>query len=220
MNTKLTDDASSFGQVWNAHKPIGDLNNLIEEIRPYGITMHAKKSEMLRYFSNGQRQCYLIEKGSVALHRRGDGMVLTSESAPFILGVSNQLSKNELVYVRALEEVKYSKLPLERFNLLVERANLWKSLAHHLIYTASRVLEQSTQMTQMSSYSIIRFQLCELMQEPASIRLNTTAANYIKGRTFLSRSGIMRILADLRNAGYISVERGILISMSSLPAQY
>ena len=147
-------------------------------------------------------------------------MVITSESAPFILGVSNQLSKNEQLYVRVLDEVKAVRLPLERFNLLVEKENLWENVAHLLIYTASRVYEHCTLMSQMSSYGIIRYQLSELMNEPASIRLTTTAANYIGSRTYLSRSGIMRILSDLRRAGYITIERGILLSMGCLPDRY
>jgi hypothetical protein len=80
-----------------------------------------------------------------------------------------------------------------------------------LIYTASRVYEHCAQISQMSAYDIIRFQLVELMQEPEAIRLNMTAAAYIKSRTYLSRSGIMRILAELRTGKYITMERGVLM---------
>ena len=55
------------------------------------------------------------------------------------------------------------------------------------------------------------------MQEPDAIRLNTTAAAYIKSRTYLSRSGIMRILSELRTGKYITMERGVLLDIHHLP---
>jgi hypothetical protein len=63
---------------------------------------------------------------------------------------------------------------------LVAQHNLWEHFSHLLIYTASRVYEHCAQISQMSAYDIIRFQLVELMQEPEAIRKNTTAAAYIK----------------------------------------
>lgn len=147
-------------------------------------------------------------------------MVLNSEKASFILGVSNQLSQTEDLYLRINEDAQMSRMPLERFNLLIESFGLWESLCKVLIYTASRVYEHCTLISQMSSYEIIRFQLLELMNESERIRTSITAANYIKNRTYLSRSGIMRIIADLRDAGYIELNRGILLSIKHLPLKY
>lgn len=147
-------------------------------------------------------------------------MVLNSEQATFIMGISNQFSQTENLYVRVNENAVMSRLPLERFNLLIESFGLWESLCKLVIYTASRVYEHCTLISQMSSYEIIRFQLLELMNESERIRSNITAANYIQSRTYLSRSGIMRILADLRDAGCVELKRGILISINHLPLKY
>ena len=65
-----------------------------------------------------------------------------------------------------------------------------------------------------------RKRLVELMQEPEAIRQNITAAAYIKSRTYLSRSGIMRILAELRTGKYITMERGVLVEIHHLPRKY
>lgn len=72
----------------------------------------------------------------------------------------------------------------------------------------------------MSAYDIIRFQLVELMQEPEAIRQNITAAACIKIRSWLSRSGIMRILAELRTGKYIIMDRGVLIEINHLHRKY
>ncbi|MDR1750477.1 MAG: helix-turn-helix domain-containing protein [Enterobacter cloacae] len=220
MNTKITIDTNSEITPSLAAKPIADIDKIVEQIAPFATSFRANKGEILRYYSGNKRTCYLLHQGSVTLNRRGDGMVLNSEQATFILGVSNQFSQSENLYIRVNENALMSRLSLERFNLLIESFNLWESMCKVLIYTASRVYEHCTLVSQMSSYEIIRFQLLELMNESERIRTSMTAANYIKNRTYLSRSGIMRILAELRQAGYIEVNRGILVAINHLPLKY
>ncbi|WP_039029625.1 helix-turn-helix domain-containing protein [Leclercia adecarboxylata] len=220
MNTKITTGENPAITSAQAVKPVADIEKIIEQIAPFAKPFHANKGEILRYYSGSKRTCYLLHEGSVTLNRRGDGMVLNSEQAIFILGVSNQFSQSENLYLRVNENSVMSRLPLERFNLLIESFNLWESLCKLLIYTASRVYEHCTLISQMSSYEIIRFQLQELMNESERIRTSMTAANYIKSRTYLSRSGIMRIIAELRDAGCIELNRGILVSIHHLPLKY
>ncbi len=133
--------------------------------------------------------------------------------------LSSQFSSEHL-YVRALETSELACMSLDAFNNVVAQHDLWEHFSKLLIYTASRVYEHCAQISQMSAYDIIRFQLVELMQEPEAIRQNITAAAYIKSRTYLSRSGIMRILAELRTGKYITMERGVLIEVNHLPRKY
>ena len=122
--------------------------------------------------------------------------------------------------MRALETSEIARVPLDCFNHIVAQLDLWEHFSKLLIYTASRVYEHCAQISQMSAYDIIRFQLVELMQEPDAIRQKITAAAHIKRRTYLSRSGIMRILAELRTGKYITMERGILLDINHLPRKY
>jgi hypothetical protein len=198
-------------------KPFIHIDTLIKQCY-LANRMIICRGETVHYYKDDVRQCFLLLQGSVALHRRGDGIVLNSESAPFILGVSSQFSSEHL-YVRAWRR---QKSPACRWRRLIRlsQQDLWEHFAKLLIYTASRVYEHCAQISQMSAYDIIRFQLVELMQEPDAIRKNTTAAAYIKSRTYLSRSGIMRILAELRTGKYITMARGVLLDIHHLPRKY
>lgn len=220
MNRKLLSDNLSVSIPISTHKPEHHMQILIEHTQPFSDGFSANRGEILRYYAQGRRLCYLLHSGTIALYRRGDGMLLNSERAPFILGISNQFVQEEHLYVRTLEGACISRLPLERFMMIVEKEHLWESLCNLLVYTASRVYEHCTLLSQLSAYEIIRFQLMELMKESDSVRVNITAANYIKGRTYLSRSGIMRILSNLRSAGYIVMEKGILLAITRLPEKY
>lgn len=219
MNTRLSAITSEGKNAVIKLKPLRHIEKLIENMLPDAEKIILSKGEVVQYYRNDSRQCFLLTHGSVALHRRGDGIILNSESAPFILGVSSQFSSEHL-YVRALETSEMASVSLDFFNHVVARQNLWEHFSHLLFYTASRVYEHCAQISQMSAYDIIRFQLVELMQEPEAVRLNITAAAYIKSRTYLSRSGIMRILAELRTGKYITMERGVLIDIRHLPRKY
>ena len=199
MNTRINPELGNEPAEVLEIKPFQHIEKLIDNILPYAERRIVSKGEIVHYYDNDVRQCFLLIQGSVALHRRGDGIVLNSESSPFLLGVCSQFS-SERLYVRVLET----------FNRVVAQQNLWEHFSKLLIYTASRVYEHCAQISQMSAYDIIRVQLVELMQEPEAIRKNTTAAAYIKSRTYLSRSGVMRILAELRTGKYITMERGVL----------
>lgn len=219
MNTRMAPELTKEHSTVLGVKPFEHIEKIIDNILPSAERRIVSKGDIVHYYQNDIRQCFLLTQGCVALHRRGDGIVLNSESSPFILGVSSQFSSEHL-YVRALETSEIAAVSLERFNHVVAQQNLWEHFSKLLIYTASRVYEHCAQISQMSAYDIIRFQLVELMQEPDAIRQNITAAAYIKSRTYLSRSGIMRILAELRTGKYIVMERGVLLDVHHLPRKY
>ncbi|MDY0416256.1 helix-turn-helix domain-containing protein [Enterobacter sp. 170198] len=219
MNTRMAPELTKEHSTVLGVKPFEHIEKIIDNILPSAERRIVSKGDIVHYYQNDIRQCFLLTQGCVALHRRGDGIVLNSESSPFILGVSSQFSSEHL-YVRALETSEIAAVSLERFNHVVAQQNLWEHFSKLLIYTASRVYEHCAQISQMSAYDIIRFQLVELMQEPDAIRQNITAAAYIKSRTYLSRSGIMRILAELRTGKYITMERGVLLDVHHLPRKY
>lgn len=198
-------------------KPLTEIEAILDKISPFAEPFIAARGEVLQYNVGGKQQSYLLHSGSITLNRRGDGMILNKQSAPFILGVSNQYSSSGNLYVKVVENSQLSRLSAERFNLLIGSYNLWQELSYLLIYNASAMYAHSAMNSQMSSYDLIRFQLNELMKEPDTIRLSTTAANYILNRTYLSRSCVMRIIALLRNEGYITLQRGVLVHLESLP---
>lgn len=67
---------------------------------------------------------------------------------------------------------------------------------------------------------MIRQQLIKLMEEEEGYRYSVTAERYIREKTRLSRSGVMRILAALKTGGFIEMEEGKLIKINKLPAKY
>lgn len=210
----------------NAHnvfpiKPLSDIEKLMHHLTPLANIYETKNRQIINYKNDNYHQCYLLLKGTISIFRVRDGFMLNSESAPFIFGLSNQLSNSDYLFMRSEECSTIASIPLRVVNDVIANENLWENLAKLLLYTAGRVYDHCTRISAPTSYDIIRSQLYELMRESDAFRQNITAANYIQSRTFLSRSSIMKILAELKKGGYIVTERGILKKIAqNIPLKY
>ncbi|OAT31834.1 hypothetical protein M975_1724 [Buttiauxella brennerae ATCC 51605] len=201
-------------------KPNSHIQNLINCFLPYANTFETNNKQIFNYGNQDENTIIILLEGSISLYRKHDNMILNSESAPFIFGMGQQSTSPEYLFLRTQEPCLVATLSLTEAHRLIDDNELWESLAKLLIYTIARVYAHCAKISQLSAYEIIRFQLLELMNESPEIRSKTTAANYIISRTFLSRSGTMRILAELRAGNYISIEKGILHNVNHLPLKY
>lgn len=202
-------------------KPNQHIENLINQLKPESNIFETYARQKINYENNSSRKCYLLLSGSIALFRTRDGFMMNSESAPYVFGLSNQLAAADYLYMQTMEPSRIACLSLFTANAIIAERDLWESLSHLLIYTAGRVYDHCTRISAPTSYAIIRSQLYELMQESEEIRHSITAANYIQSRTFLSRSSIMKILAELKKGSYITTERGILLQIKQgIPMKY
>lgn len=201
-------------------KPLAEIDQLIASLSPKANIIETKPRQIINYVTGDERKCFILHSGSVSLYRSVDGMVLNTESAPFLFGMSTQLTHSEYVYIRTHDESRVSSLPLEQANNIIAEQDLWRDLTQLLIYTVTRVYDHCTKISSLSSYDIIRYQLYELMSESEDLRSKITIANYIQSRTFLSRSSVMKILAQLKAGEYIVTERGLLLAINNIPLRY
>ncbi|MCS2153354.1 helix-turn-helix domain-containing protein [Scandinavium goeteborgense] len=201
-------------------KPTAEIEKLLYHLTPFSNKFETQDRQVINYMDDEKRKCFLLHKGSVSLYRSVDGMVLNTESAPFIFGMSTQLMDPEYLFIRTHDVSEVSWVSLEVANQVIADNNLWRSLSQMLIYTVTRVYDHCTKISSLSSYDIIRYQLYELMSETDAIRQSVTIANYVQSRTFLSRSSIMKILAQLKTGGYITTDKGLLLAIHNIPLKY
>lgn len=201
-------------------KPTADIERLMMHLNPELNNIKTYNNQIINYNTNKVRQCFLLHKGSVSLYRMVDGMVLNTESAPYVFGMSTQLTHADYLYIRVHDAAEISMLSIDRANEIIEEHNLWKNLAYLLIYTATRVYDHCTKISALTSYDVIRYQIYELMSETESVRRSVTIVKYVQDRTFLSRSGIMKILAELKKGDYIVTDKGMLVHINHIPLKY
>lgn len=202
-------------------KPVRQIRKLINSLSLYAMPRLVAAKTIIPLSETGVLHCHLLLRGTVALARISDGFVIHTEKAPYIFGLGNIKKFLGHLCLIATEESEISIIPTIKTNILIEQANLWQELAFSLMYTSGRLCEHTAELVGQSSYDIIRNKLYELLSETPETRLNITAANYILKRTFLSRSCVMKILAQLKKGGYITTQRGILLEIDkTIPLRY
>lgn len=165
--------------------------------------------------------CFMLHKGTVALYRNEDHLMITHVHAPYILGLNFLNPLNNNIYLRARgEDIVYEIIPRSAFAEILDNGDYWKNVAYLFMYSTMSFVEYNKSITGVSTYELVCNNLLALMKESEVIRMNTNACDFILDKTLLSRSGIMKILSDLKKGDHIVMKRGVLLGINKLPAKY
>ncbi|QBH97570.1 Crp/Fnr family transcriptional regulator [Limnobaculum zhutongyuii] len=199
------------------NKPIDAIQTLINELLPYA---HQQISPPHKKFCCTD-QCYLVQDGHVQLHRVVDEMVIYSADAPTVLGLSNHLIPGAEDYFFTTKTTStIAILPTAKATQIIESEKLWEQLSIFQAFIIRRMHEYHTKITALGAYEITRNQLINLINEPEEVRNNITAVQYIQDHTRLSRSGVMKMLSQLRTGNYIELNKGHLVKINKIPLRY
>lgn len=201
-------------------KPVKNLNNLLNAVGKIAQTKHALPKKRFKLMNEGQAMCFLLYSGSCILSRDEDALVISTATAPNIFGISTMHNSEMNMTIEALTDIEFVRIPQDQFFDYVEEIKAWKDVSYVQMYLTSMLYEHFRKNTGLSSYKIVANLLNALTHEEFEVRAMTPAVTYIKERTHLSRSGIMKILSDLKSGGYIVLSRGILIKINKLPEEY
>ncbi|XQS14814.1 helix-turn-helix domain-containing protein [Citrobacter telavivensis] len=174
----------------------------------------------LGYQVGGERFCYLIIRGNGTLHRTRDDRLMGTVAAPALLGLANLYRLETDAYIKTQVPCDIAILRMADVHAIICANHLWEPVAKHMMVVAGKLFSSHEQLTAPSAYQIVRAQLYELLNENPGIRENITAAQYIRDKSHLSRSGIMRILAALKEGGFIELDRGVLKNIIKLPEKF
>ena len=202
------------------HKGSPYAQELISHLQPYCTPRKTERGEQLDFKVNGQGMCYLILEGTVAVYRRNDNMMLSTARSPAVFGLANLTDIYFDDYLKTVTPCLIGVISTVRVNEIIKEKALWGLLSKQLMFTYNRLYNNVMPYGAPTAYEMIRQQLIKLMEEDEGYRTVVTAERYIREKTQLSRSGIMRILADLKTGGFIEMDEGRLIKINKLPARY
>ena len=203
-----------------SHRGSPYAQELISHLLPECTTRHTARGERLDLEVEGQGMCYLILEGTVAIYRKSDNMMLSTARSPALFGLANLTDIYFNDYIKTVGPCLIGTLTAERVNEIIKEKALWGLLSKQLTFVYSRLYNNVMPQGAPTAYEMIRQQLIKLMEEDESYRSSVTAERYIREKTQLSRSGVMRILADLKTGGFIEIDEGRLIKINKLPARY
>lgn len=192
----MLDDSHALPTLLSIPSPFA--TELVEKLLPFSAVKRYPARRKLIISSQDTHLCYLVAKGKFQLHRQDDDVIMTFRTAPAILGLGNLTNMYIGTYIKTLTPCDIGMISTSEAFEQIENQNLWKTLSQHLLIVTAKLYTVSQQLSAPRTYDIIRAQLLEFMSEDEGFRSETTIESYIRSKTNLSRSGIMKILLTLK----------------------
>lgn len=213
----MSEIASDDENIKSATKPIHDFHVLMDTLYPHAKPVACAKNKRLEFTKSKPQVCYLLYEGFGLVHRSTDGLVVGTLKAPYIIGIANVFTPlEEQYYWRASKTCSILAVDAQLVRELIEKHQLWEHFARALCYVVSSLSAHSARLVAQNGYHLVCHQLISLMNEPEYVRTKMSPSKYIIDRTLLSRSYVMKILAELKQSGRIVVSDKMLVEVKDL----
>lgn len=204
-------------------KPLKAISRLISLFRTESVPLVYENDDCIVRLHNasGELQVVLVLEGLVDVYRSSDELLFATAIAPTIFGMQGSAYRYDMYTFQCNPDCKLETLLLSRAIELVAQHGLLEDLLAYQIYFNDYQAYRNNLLINKSAYEIVCALLFELEKIPADKRANISVLNFILARSHLARSGIMKILANLRQGLYINIENGKLISIiRKFPKEY
>ncbi|MHA6636015.1 hydrogen peroxide resistance inhibitor IprA [Citrobacter farmeri] len=203
------------------NKPLKEIAQLDKSLSKYGTRFsYANEKHLLYSTEKNPDTTVVILEGIISL-RRNEQILVGIGQAPFIMGLTNGVMKNDVQYDLLSEGMcsGYS-LSSSQTVAVIEECQLWREAFYWLTWQ-NRIMEQRDwQLIGKNSYEQIRSTLISMIEWEDGLRSRIGVMNYIHQRTRISRSVVAEVLAALRKGGYIEMNKGKLMGINRLPSEY
>ncbi|NUU67711.1 helix-turn-helix domain-containing protein [Enterobacteriaceae bacterium BIT-l23] len=203
-------------------KPIPEFTRLEQCLLASGVVFELSEQRVI-YNDCYDEEFYtlVLQKGSVAIHRQQDDLLLEIVTAPFIFGLNEGMMESGMKYTLITQSACTGfYLPAQTARNIIQHSHLWREAFCWLSWI-NRLLEiRDGQLIGSNSYGQIRATLLDMANWDEVLRSQIGVMAYIQRRTRISRSVIADVLAALRKGNYINMKQGKLVSISHLPVEY
>lgn len=196
------------------------IQELFSSLKLFTGIKNGKESQRFCLDKDGRRICFLLYSGTCLVKRNQDSLVLSTITAPGIIGLHDIFHAKSDVIISTVGDIQYGMALVDELFSYIGKNLLWENMAYMLMISSTRFIEYQYENVGISNYELICNFLTSLNNESFEIRATTTALEYIQDRTSLSRSGIMKTLSSLRKGGYILIKKGLLIKINMLPKKF
>ncbi|MDA8478789.1 hydrogen peroxide resistance inhibitor IprA [Citrobacter sp. Awk 4] len=202
-------------------KPVNEFGKLDQCLSEYGTRFELYEKKQI-LFSNEihKDNTFVILSGAISLWR-GEHILIGIAQAPFLVGLSDGVVKNDVQY-KIITEGRCAGyyLPSSQTIKIIEKNNLWREAFCWLAWK-NRIMElRDLQLIGHNSYEQIRATLLSMNEWDEELRFRIGVMNYIHQKTRISRSVVAEVLAALRKGGYIVMSKGKLVGITRLPSEY
>lgn len=169
-------------------------------------------------------EIFFIIEGVVVIQDDQENSTAIGQGFPYMpVGILERYYNDTELFYRAESVVKVKSLTCNEFDKLVSKSpelaqSIIKIMSHMIINLVHVYYERNTD----TRYSVIRNMIYRYTIKNSNNTLKEqNLATFILNRTQLSRSYIFKVLSELKSGGYITIEKGKLISINkNIPERY
>lgn len=215
------------GHALEINKPVAEVQRIIERLLLAAMPVAMQQgggTVNLQTLSSKETglMVILLLKGQINFIRTTSGGILFgAANAPAVLGLQGSTFRKDVFKYVAASNTEICILPRETAITLIKEHGLIHEVLDYHAYISDMEVSYSNRLINKTTYEMVCTLLTELATLPEPVRLKTSVAQYILERSKMGRSGMMRILADLRKGEYIYIRNGKLIKiLKNLPKVY
>lgn len=167
---------------------------------------------------------YFVVEGSLAISVTGNDLIVGNAIEYMPIGLMERYCPLVNLEYTAMTPITVIKLSYDGFDEIFIHAHPQRviELTTILVYMTIFSLDLHNERKQLTSYQTIKPMLFRYLYRSQTHKNEREGiAAFIMRRTHLSRTHVFRMLADLKEGGYITVEKGKLVSINkTLPEEY
>lgn len=205
-----------------SEKPLEILQQLHDCLMAEGVFFTFNKGEKIQIEQEEKENIvYFLESGCVFIYNEKKEWLLDVVDSAMLLGASGIVFKEyEGSCVVAVNVCKGFWLPASRAKELLNQSNLWYELSIWLSYLTFYLKHRECDLLGANNYCIVRSMLIRMQRIRPEVRKKLGVLEFIQQRSKISRTVIAEILSQLRKGNYIEMDKGKLVQVKHLPANY
>lgn len=202
---------------FNLEKPVAEVERIIEKLLPAATPVFMQEGggvinlKLLNKNKSGLSVILLLKGKMNFIRKSSGGILFGTAEGPSVFGLLGSSFKEEVFKYVAVGDCNIYALPRDMAIDIINAHNLLRDVLNYHAYISDMEVRYSNRLINQTPYGIVCAILCELAALPESVRLKTGIAKFIIERSHISRSTMMKILADLRDGGYVDIQYGKLI---------
>jgi len=163
---------------------------------------------------------HVIVSGEVEFRRSSDDLCVFTLQGQCIFGLSAIFYNSAHMHGVVRTNTVIRTIHKDEFQRLMTQQGLWPELTKVLAWYICMLSKRDDVLVARSAYSVVREFLIEINELIVQQQRDINIYDYIQEYTNLARSTIIKILSDLKKGQYIVVEKGRLLSLTTLPEKY
>lgn len=196
-------------------KPLESTWRLVNALAHKGIDLSVnedfvfakQRGDLIDYY------IYILLEGRISAYKRGNKLLIGTLNAPGLIGIPKSKFRYVTYNFKQEPNSVVKRINYDDAIAIIKQQSLFEDMLEYQSFMSDFQTYRDIIFTQGSTYKVLCLLLIELSHRSLEERLKISVISYILERSSMSRSGALKMLAELRVGKYIIMEKGKLMEV-------